>query len=197
MVLNPLTKLRYNFTKLLISSISSRRLPSMNDIQSDIELLLHIAHHQRYWKKRIENEEVGTVWSRQQYHDYVMDYLKTPPNVENFLTCWRDNPVPIATPNRRKQFSNPNERELHEKDAQDREKEQNIREIKERFLINVKKEQKKKSKADKRQDTSDSDTSVEISGASLGVRQSLDFMKEKVSLRELKGEGKTKQGMEG
>ena len=91
--------------------------------------------------------------------------------------------MPIATPTRRKQFSNPNERELHEKDAQDREREQNIREIKERFLINAKKEQKKKSKADKRQDTSDSDTSIEISGASLGVRQSLDFMKEKVELK--------------
>ena len=146
---------------------------AMNDITSDIELLLHVAHHQRYWKQRLENEEVGTVWSRQQYHDHVLEYLRTPPNVENFLTCWRDNPVPTANPTRRKQFSNPNERELHEKDAQDREREENIREIKERFLANVGKEQKKKSKADNRQDTSDSDTSVKISGARLGIGPSL------------------------
>ena len=104
----------------------------MNNIRSDVELLLHIAHHQRYWKKREENEETGIVWSRQQYRAHVIQYLKTPKNVENFFACWIDDPVPITTPTRRKQFSNPNERELHEKDAEDREREKyqrNQREI--------------------------------------------------------------------
>ena len=156
----------------------------MNDITSDVELLLHIAHHQRYWKKRVENEETGIVWSRQQYRAHVIQHLKTPKNVENFFACWNDIPVPIANPTRRKQFSNPNERELHEKDAEDREREKNIKEIKERFLANVGKEQKKKSKADNRQDTSDSDTSVKISGARLGVGPTLGYMKEKVEQRE-------------
>ena len=110
---------------------------AMNDITSDVELLLHIAHHQRYWKKRVENEETGIVWSRQQYRAHVLQHLKTPKNVENFFACWNDIPVPIANPTRRKQFSNPNERELHEKDAEDREREKNIKEIKERFLANV------------------------------------------------------------
>ena len=96
---------------------------AMNNIRSDVELLLHIAHHQRYWKKREENEETGIVWSRQQYRAHVIQYLKTQKNVENFFACWIDDPVPIATPTRRKQFSNPNERELHEKDAEDRERE--------------------------------------------------------------------------
>ena len=143
---------------------------AMNDITSDVELLLHIAHHQRYWKKRVENEETGTVWSRQQYRAHVIQHLNIP--------------VPIANPTRRKQFSNPNERELHEKDAEDREREKNIKEIKERFLANVGKEQKKKSRADNRQDTSDSDTSVKISGARLGVGPTLGYMKEKVEQRE-------------
>ena len=92
--------------------------------------------------------------------------------------------MPAAPPTRRKQFSNPNERELHEKDAEDREREKNIKEIKQRFLANVEKEQKKKSQADNRQDTSDSDTSVKISGARLGVGPTLNYMKEKVEQRE-------------
>ena len=32
---------------------------AMSNIRSDVDLLLHIAHHQRYWKKREENEETG------------------------------------------------------------------------------------------------------------------------------------------
>ena len=56
---------------------------AMNDITSDIELLLHVAHHQRYWKKRLENEEARIYWTRQQYRAYVTQYLRTPKNVEN------------------------------------------------------------------------------------------------------------------
>ena len=99
---------------------------AMSNIRSDVDLLLHIAHHQRYWKKREENEETGIIWSRQQYQNHVIQYLKTQKNVENFFACWIDDPVPAAPPTRRKQFSNPNERELHEKDAEDRERERRI-----------------------------------------------------------------------
>ena len=153
---------------------------AMSNIRSDVDLLLHIAHHQRYWKKREENEETGIIWSRQQYQNHVIQYLKTQENVENFFACWIDDPVPAAPPTRRKQFSNPNERELHEKDAEDREREKkNIKEIKQRFLANVEKEQKKKFRADNLQDTSDSDASVKISGARLGVGDAIGFMKEK------------------
>ena len=101
----------------------------MNNIQSDVELLLHVAHHQRYWKKRLENEESHISWSRQQYREYVVQHLRTPQNVADFLVCWNDNPVPSANPNGRKQMSNPNERELHERDAQDKEREDTAREI--------------------------------------------------------------------
>ena len=153
---------------------------AMSNIRSDVDLLLHIAHHQRYWKKREENEETGIIWSRQQYQNHVIQYLKTQKNVENFFACWIDDPVPAAPPTRRKQFSNPNERELHEKDAEDREREKNIKEIKQRFLANVQKEQKKKFRADNLQDTSDSDASVKISGARLGVGDAIGFMKEKL-----------------
>ena len=44
---------------------------AMNNIRSDVELLLQVAHHQRYWKKRLENEESRILWTRQQYRDYV------------------------------------------------------------------------------------------------------------------------------
>ena len=101
----------------------------MNDIKSDVELLLHVAHHQRYWKKRLENEEDRIFWTRQQYSDHVRQYLRTTQNVADFLVCWNDNPVPSANPNRRKQMSNPNQRELHERDAQDKEREDTAREI--------------------------------------------------------------------
>ena len=156
----------------------------MSNITSDDELLLHVAHHQRYWKKRLENEEARIFWTRQQYRAYVTQYLRTPKNVENFLACWRDDPVPPANPTTRKQLSNPNERELNERDAQDREREENIREIKERYLKNVGKEQSKKPKADNRQDSSESESSVKISSARLGVGPALSYMKEKVEQRE-------------
>ena len=45
---------------------------AMNNIRSDVELLLHVAHHQRYWKKRLENEEARILWTRQQYRDDVV-----------------------------------------------------------------------------------------------------------------------------
>ena len=77
-------------------------------------------------------------------------------------------------------MSNPNERELHERDAQDREREENMREIKERYLKNVGKEQGKKSRADTRQDSSESDSSVQIKSARLGIGPTLSYyMKEK------------------
>ena len=57
----------------------------MNNIQSDVELLLHVAHHQRYWKKRLDNEEKHISWSRQQYREHVVKHLRTPQNVADFL----------------------------------------------------------------------------------------------------------------
>ena len=164
----------------------------MNNIESNVELLLHIAHHQRFWRKLHENEESCIVWSRQKYRDHVLQYLKNTRNVQDFLTCWRAEPVTFATPKTRKQMSNPNERELHEKDVQDKEREQNMREIKQRFLANVKKEQGRKSKADIRQESSDSDaSSVQIQSARLGVGPAMSFMKEKGEQLAAKAKAKT------
>ena len=59
-----------------------------------------------------------------------------------------------------------------------------MREIKERYLKNVGKEQSKKSRADNRQDSSDSESSVRISSAKLGVGPALGYMKEKIEQRE-------------
>ena len=151
----------------------------MNNIQSDVELLLHVAHHQRYWKKRLDNEEKHISWSRQQYREYVVKHLRTPQNVADFLVCWNDDPVPSVTPIRRKQMSNPNERELRERDAQDREREETTKDIKERYIKGMEKELKRKSKADKQQDDTDSDASVQIQSARLGIGPAMSYMAEK------------------
>ena len=75
--------------------------------------------------------------------------------------------MPSANLNRRKQTSNPNERELHERDAQDKEREETAKDIKERYLKGMEKELQRRSKANKQQDDTDSDASVKIQSASL------------------------------
>ena len=60
----------------------------------------------------------------------------------------------------------------------------------------LKKNRRKSSEQTNLQDTSDSDASVKISGASLGVGDAIGFMKEKLET-EGQGEGKNHQGMEG
>ena len=63
---------------------------AMSNIRSDVDLLLHIAHHQRYWKKREENEETGIIWSRQQYQNHVIQYLKEDAEERRELLCLLD-----------------------------------------------------------------------------------------------------------
>ena len=76
-------------------------------------------------------------------------------------------------------MSNPNERELRELDAQDKEREETMKDIKARFQKGMEKELQKKSKADKRQDDTDSDASVKIQSASLGIARTMSYMAEK------------------
>ena len=76
-------------------------------------------------------------------------------------------------------MSNPNERELRERDAQDREREETTKDIKERYIKGMEKELKRKSKADKQQDDTDSDASVKIQSARLGIGPTMNYMAEK------------------
>ena len=47
----------------------------LNDPQSDIDLVMHIAHQQQYCLKRQENDRNRITWSRKQYLDHVLEYL--------------------------------------------------------------------------------------------------------------------------
>ena len=61
----------------------------MDRATSDVDLVLHLAHHQRYWKKRQENDNKGIVWTRMQYTDYVCEYLSDAKNVDAFFSCFQ------------------------------------------------------------------------------------------------------------
>ena len=46
-------------------------LAKMMDYGGDIDIVMHICHHQLYWDKKTLNEQEGITWSRQQYIKYV------------------------------------------------------------------------------------------------------------------------------
>ena len=58
----------------------------MCDYDSDIDLAMHICHHQLYWDKRAENEKDGIAWTRSEYSDYVAEEIQKLPVVGKFLS---------------------------------------------------------------------------------------------------------------
>ena len=42
-------------------------LNRMNDYDSDVDLAMHVCHHQLYWDKKAENEKDGITWTRSEY----------------------------------------------------------------------------------------------------------------------------------
>ena len=66
----------------------------MDDLQSDIDLAMHIAHRQQYWLKRQENDRNRITWSRKQYLDHVLVYLTNADNVSKVFTAWRSQADP-------------------------------------------------------------------------------------------------------
>ena len=53
----------------------------MNDYTSDIDLAMHVCHHQLYWEKRNENEQDGFSWTRSEYVEYVAEQIEKIPVV--------------------------------------------------------------------------------------------------------------------
>ena len=47
-------------------------LKRMNDYESDIDIAMHVCHHQLYWEKRNENDNDGISWTRSEYVDYSL-----------------------------------------------------------------------------------------------------------------------------
>ena len=81
-------------------------LARMNDYDSDVDLAMHVCHHQLYWEKRAEKEQDGISWTRSEYVDYVSEKIMEIPVVTKFLEGFRSaatgpsRPVRlVATPN--------------------------------------------------------------------------------------------------
>ena len=60
-------------------------LRRMNDYTSNIDLAMHVCHHQLYWEKKNENEQDGFTWSRSEYMEYVAEEIEKLPVVKKFL----------------------------------------------------------------------------------------------------------------
>ena len=64
-------------------------LRRMNDYTSNIDLAMHVCHHQLYWEKKNENEQDGFTWSRSEYMEYVAEEIEKLPVVKKFLESFR------------------------------------------------------------------------------------------------------------
>ena len=64
-------------------------LSRMNDYDSDIDLAMHICHHQLYWEKKNENELDNFTWTRSEYVNYVSEQISDLPTATKFLNCFR------------------------------------------------------------------------------------------------------------
>ena len=66
-------------------------LKRMNDYDSDIDIAMHVCHHQLYilnWEKRNENDQDSISWTRSEYVDYVAENIMKIPVVTKFLECF-------------------------------------------------------------------------------------------------------------
>ena len=75
-------------------------LAKMMDYGGDIDIVMHICHHQLYWDKKTLNEQEGIVWSRQQYVKYVTEKIQELPVVQKFLSGFQDTTVVQSRPPR-------------------------------------------------------------------------------------------------
>ena len=69
-------------------------LRRMNDYSSDVDLAMHVCHHQLYWEKRNENEQDGFSWTRSEYVEYVAEQIEKIPVVSKFKKVFVV-PIPV------------------------------------------------------------------------------------------------------
>ena len=79
----------------------------MNDYDSDIDIAMHVCHHQLYWEKKNENDNDGISWTRSEYVDYVTQKIENFPTVTKFLESFRHAATGPARPVR--QVTTPND----------------------------------------------------------------------------------------
>ena len=73
-------------------------LSRMNDYNSDIDMSMHIAHHQIYWEKKNENEQDNVTWQRTDYTHYVTDQISDPVIAAHFLNSFKQAKAESARP---------------------------------------------------------------------------------------------------
>ena len=91
-------------------------LRRMNDYTSNIDLAMHVCHHQLYWEKKNENEQDGFTWSRSEYVEYVAEEIEKLPVVTKFLESFRSTDSGPARPLRTN--ATPNDQELGPPEAE-------------------------------------------------------------------------------
>ena len=125
----------------------------MNDYKSDIDIAMHIAHHQFFWEKISENESNGVTWQRRDYTHYVTAQLTHELIIADFLNSFRQARAGPARPAR--QCPTPNDRSRGPPTSREDERVEQIRSnIAERFKKSMRKAAQKESR-----------TSVDISSS--------------------------------
>ena len=114
-------------------------LKRMNDYDSDIDIAMHICHHQLYWEKKNENELDNFTWTRSEYVEYVTEQINDIPTASKFLDCFRQAPVGPSRPVR--QIATPNDQPRGPPETDDDRKINALRkEITQRFKDHLQKE---------------------------------------------------------
>ena len=85
-------------------------LARMTDYGGDIDIVMHICHHQLYWDKKSQNEQDGISWSRSEYLEYVTEEIQKLPVVQKFLSSFQDGTAAPSRPTRT--GTTPNDQEL-------------------------------------------------------------------------------------
>ena len=117
-------------------------LRRMNDYTSDIDLAMHVCHHQLYWEKKNENEQDGFTWSRSEYVEYVAEEIEKLPVVKKFLESFRNADSGPARPLRTD--ATPNDQELGPPETEADKRVKTLKaEISERFKKYLAKERNK------------------------------------------------------
>ena len=113
-------------------------LTRMNDYTSDIDLAMHICHHQLYWEKRAENDQDGISWTRTEYAYYVSEKIQEIPVVSKFLSSFQSATTGPARPVRT--GATPNDQERGPPETEEDKKVNSLRkEIAERFKKHLEK----------------------------------------------------------
>ena len=117
-------------------------LRRMNDYTSNIDLAMHVCHHQLYWEKKNENEQDGFTWSRSEYMEYVAEEIEKLPVVKKFLESFRSADSGPARPMRTS--TTPNDQELGPPETEADKRVKTLKaEISERFKKHLTKERNK------------------------------------------------------